>query len=65
MKLLLQLYSTNMRSNLYKELVNRKAFVEAVTALDRIPSPPDQMVAMNLGLSKKPAIKKMMQFQIP
>ena len=54
-----------MRSNLYKELVNRKAFVEAVTALDRIPSPPDQMVAMNLGLSKKPAIKKMMQFQIP
>ena len=44
-----------MRSELYKELVNRKAFVEAVTNLDHIP--PDQTVTVNLGLSKKSAIE--------
>ena len=53
--LLLQLCTTNMRSELYKELVNRKAFVEAVATLDHIP--PDQTVMVTLGLSKKPAIK--------
>jgi len=40
---------------LYTELVNRKAFVEAVTTLDHIP--PDQTVTVNLGLSKKPTIE--------
>jgi hypothetical protein len=48
--LLLQLCSTTMRSELYKELVNRKAFVEAISTLDH--SPLDQTVTVKLGLSK-------------
>ncbi len=52
--LLLQLCSTAMRGTLYKELVNRKAFVEAVTTLEHIPR--DQTVTVNLGLPKKPEI---------
>lgn len=52
--LLLQLCSANMRSEIYKELANRKAFVEAVTTLDHIP--PNQTVTVNLGLSKTPPV---------
>ncbi len=52
--LLLQMCSASMRSNLYKELINRKAFVQAVTTLEHIP--PEQTVTVNLGLSRSPDI---------
>jgi hypothetical protein len=50
--LLLHLCSNNTRSHLAKELVNRRAFVEAVNTLDQIP--PEQSITVNLSLSKKP-----------
>ena len=53
--LLLQLCTANMRSRLYEELINRKAFVEAVTTLDHIP--PGQTVTVNMAFSKRPPIE--------
>ncbi len=53
--LLLQLCSTTMRSRLFPELINRKAFVKAVRTLGQIPQ--GEMVTVNLSLPQPPKIK--------
>jgi hypothetical protein len=53
--LLLQLCSAAMRSRLYSELINRKAFVKAVRTLGHIPQ--GEMVTVNLSLPQAPTIQ--------
>ena len=53
--LLLQLCSASMRSMLYPELINRKAFVKAVKTLGHIPQ--GEMVTVNLSLPQPPKFK--------
>lgn len=50
--LLLQLCSASMRSSLYPELINRKAFVKAVKTVGQIPQ--GEMVTVNLSLPQTP-----------
>jgi hypothetical protein len=50
--LLLQLCSATMRSALYTDLINRKAFVKAVRTVGQIPQ--GEMVTVNLSLPQPP-----------
>ncbi len=50
--LLLQLCSAAMRSRLYPELINRKAFIKAVRTVGQIPQ--GEMVTVNLSLPPPP-----------